>query len=93
MPREDIKAYSNPDNDPNGPWKPDPIYANNPYTLDGEITQVILDLIMETYLFWIVPFLYIYWKLTQLLYHYLNRKIDEKITYKLGAYKCTLDII
>ena len=54
------------------------IYANNPYTLDGEITQVILDLIMETYLFWIVPFLYIYWKLTQLLYHYLNRKIDEK---------------
>ena len=54
------------------------IYANNPYTLDREKTKVILDLIMETYLFWIVPFLYVYWKLTQLLYHYLNRKIDEK---------------
>lgn len=54
------------------------IYANNPYTLDREKTKVILDLIMETYLFWIVPFLFVYWKLTQLLYHYLNRKIDKK---------------
>ena len=39
MPREDIKAYSNPDNDPNGPWKPDPIYANNPYNADYTIKK------------------------------------------------------
>ena len=37
--REDIKAYSNPDNDPNGPWKPDPIYANNPYNADYTIKK------------------------------------------------------
>ncbi|MBM7581853.1 adenine-specific DNA-methyltransferase [Caldicoprobacter guelmensis] len=30
--RENTNLYSNPDNDPNGPWKPDPIYANNPYS-------------------------------------------------------------
>lgn len=39
LPREDIKAYSNPDNDPNGPWKPDPIYANNPYNADYTIKK------------------------------------------------------
>lgn len=39
LPREDIKAYSNPDNDPNGPWKPDPIYANNPYNVDYTIKK------------------------------------------------------
>jgi adenine-specific DNA-methyltransferase len=31
LPRDDTSAYSNPDNDPRGPWKPDPIYANKPY--------------------------------------------------------------
>jgi len=39
LPREDIKAYSNLDNDPNGPWKPDPIYANNPYNADYTIKK------------------------------------------------------
>lgn len=34
IPREDTSAYKNPDNDPRGPWKPDPIYANNPYEAD-----------------------------------------------------------
>lgn len=34
IPREDTSAYGNPDNDPKGPWKPDPIYANNPYDAD-----------------------------------------------------------
>ena len=54
------------------------IYANNPYTLEGESTKIIMNIIMETYLFWIVPFLFLYWKITQLLYHYLDRKIKEK---------------
>ena len=31
IPRENTDAYTNPDKDPRGPWKPDPIYANNPY--------------------------------------------------------------
>ncbi|KIQ95372.1 putative methyltransferase [Anoxybacillus thermarum] len=39
LPRENTDAYSNPDNDPNGPWKPDPIYANNPYDADYEIVK------------------------------------------------------
>lgn len=34
IPREDTSAYKNPDNDPRGPWKLDPIYANNPYDVD-----------------------------------------------------------
>lgn len=54
------------------------IYANNPYTLEGESTKIIMDIIMETYLFWIVPFLFSYWKLTQFFYHYLTKKINEK---------------
>lgn len=54
------------------------IYANNPDTLDEESTKIIMDIIMETYLFWIVPFLFLYYKITQLLYHYLDRKINEK---------------
>jgi DNA methylase. len=37
--REDTNAYSNPDNDPRGPWKHDPIYANNPYDADYTITK------------------------------------------------------
>ncbi len=37
LPREDSSAYSNPDNDPKGPWKLDPVYANNPY----DVTYVI----------------------------------------------------
>jgi adenine-specific DNA-methyltransferase len=39
LPREDTTAYSNPDNDPKGPWKPDPVYANNPYDADYVITK------------------------------------------------------
>ena len=34
IPRENTDAYTNPDKDPRGPWKPDPIYANNPYDVD-----------------------------------------------------------
>ncbi|MBN2983010.1 site-specific DNA-methyltransferase [Cohnella algarum] len=37
--REDSSMYTNPDNDPKGPWKPDPIYANNPYDADYEIVK------------------------------------------------------
>lgn len=37
--RNDTLAYKNPDNDPKGPWKPDPIYANNPYGADYVITK------------------------------------------------------
>ena len=39
LPREDTSAYSNPDNHPKGPWKPDPVYANNPYDADYVITK------------------------------------------------------
>lgn len=37
--RENESAYKNPDNDPKGPWKSDPIYANNPYSADYVITK------------------------------------------------------
>ncbi|MFC8560227.1 site-specific DNA-methyltransferase [Peribacillus frigoritolerans] len=39
IPRENTDNYSNPDNDPKGPWKSDPIYANNPYEADYEIKK------------------------------------------------------
>ncbi|TSE38230.1 DNA methylase [Tepidimonas fonticaldi] len=39
IPRENTDAYTNPDNDPKGPWKPDPIYANNPYDADYVIEK------------------------------------------------------
>lgn len=39
LPREDTKAYSNPDNDPKGPWKTDPITAHNYYAADYTITK------------------------------------------------------
>lgn len=39
LPRENTDAYQNPDNDPNGRWKADPIYANNPYDADYIITK------------------------------------------------------
>jgi adenine-specific DNA-methyltransferase len=39
LPREDDSGYSNPDNDPKGPWKPDPVYANNPYDADYVIEK------------------------------------------------------
>lgn len=39
LPREDISAYSNPDNDPKGPWKPDPITAHNYYAADYKIVK------------------------------------------------------
>ncbi len=34
IPRENTDAYKNPDNDSKGPWKLDPVYANNPYDVD-----------------------------------------------------------
>lgn len=40
LPRESTDSvYRNPDNDPNGPWKLDRIYANNPYSADYTITS------------------------------------------------------
>lgn len=39
LPRESTSAYKNPDGDPRGPWKADPIYANNPYDADYVITK------------------------------------------------------
>lgn len=37
IPRENNDAYKNPDNDPNGPWKLDPITAHNYYSADYKI--------------------------------------------------------
>jgi adenine-specific DNA-methyltransferase len=37
LPRDDTSAYNNPDSDPRGPWKPDPIYANKPYASNYQI--------------------------------------------------------
>jgi adenine-specific DNA-methyltransferase len=34
LPRENTSAYKNPDNDPKGPWKPDPVTAHNEYSAD-----------------------------------------------------------
>lgn len=39
IPREGTTAYRNPDNDPKGAWKPDPITAHNPYSADYSITK------------------------------------------------------
>lgn len=39
LPREDTSAYANPDDDPRGPWKPDPVYANKPYAAAYRITR------------------------------------------------------
>lgn len=39
LPRENTDAYSNPDNDPKGPWKSDPITAHNYYAADYKITK------------------------------------------------------
>lgn len=39
LPRENTDAYSNPDNDPKGPWKTDPITAHNAYSADYTITK------------------------------------------------------
>lgn len=39
LPRDDTSAYSNPDNDPRGDWKLDPIVAHNPYSADYTITK------------------------------------------------------
>lgn len=39
LPREGSSAYKNPDNDPKGPWKPDPVTAHNPYSADYKITK------------------------------------------------------
>lgn len=37
--RPDTNAYTNPDNDPRGPWKLDPVYANKPYGARYTITK------------------------------------------------------
>ena len=39
LPRENTDDYSNPDNDPKGPWKTDPITAHNYYAADYTITK------------------------------------------------------
>lgn len=39
LPRENSDAYTNPDNDPKGPWKTDPITAHNYYSADYTITK------------------------------------------------------
>ena len=39
LPRENTNAYTNPDNDPKGPWKADPITAHNYYSADYTITK------------------------------------------------------
>lgn len=39
LPRDNTDAYSNPDNDPKGPWKTDPITAHNYYAADYNITK------------------------------------------------------
>lgn len=39
LPREGKSAYSNPDNDLKGPWKPDPITAHNEYSADYKIVK------------------------------------------------------
>ena len=39
IPRDDTSAYSNPDDDPEGPWKLDPITAHNPYDADYTIER------------------------------------------------------
>lgn len=39
LPRENNDAYSNPDNDPKGPWKTDPITAHNYYSANYTITK------------------------------------------------------
>ena len=39
IPREGPSAYKNPDNDPKGPWKADPVTAHNPYSADYTIEK------------------------------------------------------
>jgi adenine-specific DNA-methyltransferase len=39
LPREGESAYKNPDSDPKGPWKPDPVTAHNPYSADYKISK------------------------------------------------------
>lgn len=39
LPRAEANAYSNPDNDPKGPWKTDPITAHNYYSANYTITK------------------------------------------------------
>lgn len=39
LPREQINQYTNPDNDPKGPWKSDPITAHNYYSADYKLVK------------------------------------------------------
>jgi len=39
IPRENTDAYKNPDNDPKGPWKLDPITAHNYYSVDYKVRK------------------------------------------------------
>lgn len=46
LPRSSTAEYANPDGDPRGPWKPDPIYANKPYSAQYRLKKpngVMLD--------------------------------------------------
>jgi adenine-specific DNA-methyltransferase len=46
LPRVANDAYTNHDDDPRGPWKPDPVYANKPYQANYQIAKpngVLLD--------------------------------------------------
>jgi len=52
IPRENTAAYKNPDNDSNGPWKPDPITAHNYYSANYTITKpsgIILERPVDRY--------------------------------------------
>lgn len=39
LPRENTNAYRNPDDDPKGPWKLDPVTAHNPYSAEYVIEK------------------------------------------------------
>ena len=46
LPRTGTSSYENPDGDPRGVWKPDPIYANKPYAAAYQVRKpngVVLD--------------------------------------------------
>jgi len=52
LPRENTDAYTNPDDDPRGPWKADPITAHNYYAADYKIEKpngVVLERPQDRY--------------------------------------------
>src|SRR5699024_10363980 len=53
IPRDNTDAYKNPDSDPRGPWKPDPITAHNYYEADYKIKKqkgIVLERPQDRYL-------------------------------------------